>query len=889
MFKLLAILFASLLTTPVLANANTSVSYVELKEASSLRVPAKGAASEYTYTEEFVPGTGGKKDTYYRYYDSRELGPSIYTMFCAPKGYVLKSSIDQSIVDIIYEQLISVSPNVDLSFGYTISYYYGIFGAESPKSVGNGRYYDGEDNIEAQRAWLKADIKNAIEGATILDIDDVSEQDEAYEVYARVSLELTLVDENYNFSYCNFTYRGEPVTIKPYGVDDFIDYKVSFDQEFDSKNNIKIECNLIPGFFNEYNIDSRLSYNSYGWTTSTTEEPTTGQIYCKYQLKLIAHNAIPLGTFKKSTTNNDGYEYEMSYPEAPFSAKIRLEFIGNDLQTHTYYSNSFMIGDPNIRITVDDTQDRKSVHKGTEHLYSIQFDNLEVDKLSSLSLTVDGVIDRLINDNTNVIYCYDGRPETGVSNVYYYVPSENEKSLHNAGKDAEIEKISSEGKYYVWDAQANGYVEINTIKFFDISNLGDGKTAIATSTLDAALNRKITFPFAGRISHFKIMMNAAFTNESTCNIEDEQLNTFEITSYLNADSEIILDVSDKVNLLNSGDDIVITPTLSSYDEGVTYYYDFEVSRIGFIDASQDEDGKVTVRPLKSGLVDLTFKVESSVFSTITKTISVRIIDGIYDNAQIETSDGFHKAGQDLDVSLSVRGFSDIQNAKVTWKVFDKNEKEISSENIVTKKNASMTLLKPDSNDYTIKAFYDNVEVSSKVVVVRYVDMDNFLRYNIWWIVLITAVFAAAVVFFATITKRGRSTVDRIARVYQVYCQCISNDSLSKEELVRIKREISKCLYHCESLNIDAFNQYEKATRYLRISLSDVKSLMKDYDSLSNEDKSVMYEKLNADLGKALNVAKEIENAKGLVEQYHATANRQNYEVLKDDKPKDDEK
>ena len=45
----------------------------------------------------------------------------------------------------------------------------------------------------------------------------------------------------------------------------------------------------------------------------------------------------------------------------------------------------------------------------------------------------------------------------------------------------------------------------------------------------------------------------------------------------------------------------------------------------------------------------------------------------------------------------------------------------------------------------------------------------------------------------------------------------------------------------------------------------------------------MYERLNADLGKALNVAKEIENAKGLIEQYHMNANRKNFETLAEDK------
>ena len=189
----------------------------------------------------------------------------------------------------------------------------------------------------------------------------------------------------------------------------------------------------------------------------------------------------------------------------------------------------------------------------------------------------------------------------------------------------------------------------------------------------------------------------------------------------------------------------------------------------------------------------------------------------------------------------------------------------------------------------ITAVYDGIEVASLKVQVRYVDMNKFLRANIWWIVLITISFLALMVFFATVTKRSKSTVDRIERVYGVYCQCISNDSLSKEELVRIKREITKCLHHCEDLNIDAFNQYEKSTRYLRKSLMDTKVLMEKYNELSPEEKGVLYENLNRDLGKALNVAKEIEAAKNMSEQYHSQANRQNFEVVKEDKPKKNKK
>lgn len=164
-------------------------------------------------------------------------------------------------------------------------------------------------------------------------------------------------------------------------------------------------------------------------------------------------------------------------------------------------------------------------------------------------------------------------------------------------------------------------------------------------------------------------------------------------------------------------------------------------------------------------------------------------------------------------------------------------------------------------------------------------MNKFLRTNIWWIVLTTIGFAAFIILIIMMTKRGKTTVQHIQRVYQVFCQCLSNDSLSIKELKRIKNEINRCLHHCEDLNIDAFNQYEKATRYLRKSLVDTKRLLTKYDSLTIEEKNVMYDYLDKDLSKALNVAKEIENAKDLIEAYHNKANRQNFEEIKKEKNK----
>jgi hypothetical protein len=126
-------------------------------------------------------------------------------------------------------------------------------------------------------------------------------------------------------------------------------------------------------------------------------------------------------------------------------------------------------------------------------------------------------------------------------------------------------------------------------------------------------------------------------------------------------------------------------------------------------------------------------------------------------------------------------------------------------------------------------------------------------------------------------------------VYQVFCQCLSDDKLTKEELIKIRKEITRCMHRCEDLNIDALNQYEKAIRYLRKSLFDTKQLINKYDTISITDRGVYTDQLDKDLAKALNVAKEIENAKDLIEQNHFNANRHNFEVLQGDKPNKENK
>lgn len=905
MFKYLGLLLLTSLTAvPAAANS------FDATQIQSVRRDGEEETETYTYVEDQEGCT--------RVYDSRELGPEIHTHFCAPKGYVYSTTISTEKLDAIVAEFDAAGAAFDWT---DIIFNYGIYGTEVYQ-ISQPFWYpeSGSGEKEDQIAWFKQTIKNYVDGHEFLSVEEVIAP---ATLFVRLDIQATIYDADLDWDReWTFSFYSENVEIEPYNEFDFVQYRVRYFQHENIERRVNIDAELIPDFFNEYSTNNEYAYNPHGWLTDTTTvyehalEPRpdgSDHYWCDYKLTLVAFDTVTIGYFDRS------FGLEMTYPDEPIRAKIQLEFTSGGVD-YTFCSREFIFGDPNLRMAVDYPTNRKSVQKDTEHTYSIQFDHLDGFTFQTFDIKVDGEIDRLMPDDEYVIYCYDYESENeiptpsegGKEGAYYYIPSANEKELHNQGRDEEMFATPSEGKYYVWDKYYDGYdpdtyepiysyhyAETDLVTLIDVTRPGgyeDEEThewiyvdPISDEELDSLTNLKLSFPFTGRFSSFAFNLHAEFTDGSYAYITNEQAEPFEIVERIETDNKIVLDVDDDVHLIDGGNDIVITPKVDPYDENIPYYYGYSLDKEGIVEVSQELDGKLNVHPLKAGAVKLTIKVDSTEFSEITKTITIRVLDGILDNATIEVAKGFHKAGVNLEASLAVRGFANLQNANVTWKVVDKKGNEIPEERVIANKNASMTLINPDSDDYTITAYYEDIEIATLTVQVRYVDMDKFLRANIWWIVLITLSFVFLMVFFATVTKRSKSTVDRIERVYGVYCQCISNDSLSKEELVRIKREITRCLHHCEDLNIDAFNQYEKATRYLRKSLGDVKSLMKNYDALTEGEKSVMYERLNADLGKALNVAKEIENAKGLIEQYHSKANKQNYEVLKEDKPNKKEK
>ena len=464
-------------------------------------------------------------------------------------------------------------------------------------------------------------------------------------------------------------------------------------------------------------------------------------------------------------------------------------------------------------------------------------------------------------------------PAIGEETYLQYVPSDYEVRLHHQGRDEEFLEEAAGGRYYSWNFEAGHYEDFYGVKLID--------KYINNDDVESYLEDNPVLQYVGKWC-------LSVRVDGSVGVIGYRYSSFiqmlDVSAGDKSDVDILLNVPDEVNLLVGADELEIVPTLSSIEEGVDYFYQWsEPSKEGIINTHQEDyHGKLTVTAVGVGTTSLTVEVDCKLFATIKKTITVRVLDQIYDVAKIKVPNEFHYAGKDLTASVSIRGFTNIQNIDVEWKVTNKKGEEIADAKLIVNKDATVTLLKPDSEDYTFVAYYEGVKLDSLTVQVRYTDLNKFLKTNVWWILLMTIGLVVFVVLMRKIFKRGKTTVENIERVYQVFCQCLSDDKLTLQELKTIKKEITRCVHRCEDLNIEALNQYEKAIRYLRKSLGDTNTLIKRWDNISIEDKSAFTEKLNLDLSKALNVAREIENAKDLSEQYHFNANRKNYETIVDD-------
>ena len=836
------------------AGANTFKCEQEVKLASA------DPEDEYTYTDFDANGT------IIRTFDTHYFAPTVIQTFCKPAGYVFTLSTDEPRLNALLDQ----ADKVGFEYDYiNFEFKYVTFGSEV--YVTSDNYWPNIDDPYEARLAIRDRMRITTDGLQLLKVEEVI-------VPTDICMLFVFSFGTEENGWYEFRCYGDTIHIEPFDATDFITPSIRYYEEADrGEFRINIDAIVPDDFFNEYP-----NYNQFGFKTDTTNGVyvDTEDYTCVYDLTLVGYDSIPLGFF------NSDKDLELTYPDNPIPVKIKMEFVSGS-QRYVYYSKDFIIGNPNLSVTIDGDVGRTSVQKNNDHVYSFHIDNFDFEKLEYLDCYI-GAYPLRITDEQLVTFIDDSNfPENGEVGRIYYSPSDNEKGLIQSGNMTAFYEMDAEGTYYEWNPELKQFSAIGNIAI--LNNFFSTWYGDDDFDFNKYLTSIASFPYTGRWRF--VVQFWAFNDFVNYHLENSQ-QTIEVVESGATEEDIIIlkdkdgsEVPNNINLLANAGDFEILPTVSTYNKYVSYYYDYELSRDGVVELVEDVDGKIIIKPLNAGVVNLTVNCESRLFSTITKTISIRVLDAIYDVAKINVPDEFHYAGQDLTVSVSIRGFTDFQNLNIEWKVTDKEGNVLPAERYRVNKNATLTILNPDSEDYTITAYYEGIELDSVTVQVRYINLNQFLHNNIWWIFIITAAFVALVIFFMTITKRSKTVVQHIEKVYGVFCNCLRDDKLTKEELNRIRKEITKCKRRCEDLNIDALNQYEKATRYLRKSLIDTKELIAKYDTLSPADRDVLTAGLDKDLAKALNVAKEIEQAKDLIETYHTQANRHNYEVLVDENDK----
>ena len=602
---------------------------------------------------------------------------------------------------------------------------------------------------------------------------------------------------------------------------------------------------------------------------------------CQYEHTIIADDSSVIASYDDENATG----ITIANPNDGLTIRARIHFVSGGKE-YTYYSRSVTIENPGFGIKIDGYLNREAIQRDSEHdceFFMGKFDGRELDLTVNSRLRVNLEPVRLMDkERGHDIYETNPRlPETGEVGHYYYLPSEHEIALYNDGED--LSNLPAEGEYYVFTEEGVFESYSGFRVFYESMNRYE---------YDPDFNKtKFSIPYVGNWRFNVNDVRFAYKGivyEYASRFSKGVYQPLEVVLPHDGTEDINLNVPDQINLILGGKNINIIPSLSDSEDTV-YYFDWAVNKNGIIDFVEDDSGMITVEPLRTGLVELTISAESKYLAKISKTIYVRVMDSIYGATQLVAPEGFHKVGEELTVNVEIRGITSFINMDIEWKIVDKKGAEMDPSLYQGNDDASLTILKPANNDYTITAYYEGVEIGKITLEFRYVDMNAFLMGNIWWIALITVGSVVLLIIIKRATSRGKTALQHIDIVYATFSTYLSDDKLTKHELKKTKRAINSCINRCEDINIEANNQYEKAIRYLRKSFNDAKALLTDWDKVDETERSVYIDRLDKDLYKALNIAKEMETARELIDEYHFKANKKNYESVEEPKTKGKDK
>ena len=815
------------------------------------------ADSEHNWDKEIIEDEGWVT---HRFYTKEELVPTLKKDFCVPSGYAFYLEIEDVIVSNIIKEIKAIPDysysKISFQFGYA---FYGSTIEDSTSLLFK------EDDINAKSTTgqpidgMATLIKENVHKHEIFKSNEFQNSDDV-----SAFVEIGIYDADSKTYLLRFT--SKVLNVEPFDETDYISILI---QHKPQKKTAHLSSSAINGFFN-----TTIYPNEYGFVIDDGTD---------FEHSFIANDSTTIARF----INDASPAMELTIPEQGIWVKSKIQFISGGKE-YSYFSRNVFIQDPGFALLVDGYANRDTVQKNTEHVCEFSLGNHDVEemKLNNGSILNIGLSPVRLSDDKigHELYENPYLPPYGEPGHYYYLPSDNEISLYNAGNLDELNNSHYEGKYYI--AGEDGVLsEYDGLNIFN-------KT-ITASNFDPDFNKTVfSVPFIGKWEFVirQVKMNYKYEIvDYVFGNSDYVYQPLEVVAAKDEAETISLNVGDELNLLLGGNTIDVIPSLSDSEDEV-YYFDWSLDKEGIISFTKDPSGKITITPERVGLVNLTVSAESKYLTKTTKTIPVRVMDSIYGVAKLVVPDEFHYVDKECTISVDIRGITRFQNIKIDWlvKKIDKEE-VVPADQYRVNDDASLTLLKPMSATYKVTASYEGVELGSIEVHFGYVDVDLFLKNNIWWIALITLSLIGVVVFLKYLTSRGRTTVQRIDYVYSSLSTFLSNDTLSKSEAKRTKRLITSCLNSCEDLNIEASNQYEKAIRYLRKSLADIKAILNKWDKNDETEKSILIDRLVTDLAKALNVAKEIETAREIIDANHQKANKKNFEYIETPKQEKKEK
>lgn len=627
-------------------------------------------------------------------------------------------------------------------------------------------------------------------------------------------------DEDESLGY-EFTFSSPTYHVKPYEDGDFINLRISSYNRF-TENRINVYPEVNMDIFNE----------EYGFKTDgrTPKESWQGPGYNEdYSVVLFDKNTnVILGV------GDDSIEMT-PVPTRPVTIYARLSFEA-DGEKYVYNSNEVIAEEmmPGALLDGFDNRDTIGLDDNKTHQLTL-LTTVNREKVTRFSISLF-----YINSNDEYIsigdHLYD--PKTPDQNELYQTLDDDfftfDLSFDKPGEYQIFANIIIFGENLSYHSENRWNKKINVVEG-KVEHISDVNKAL---TIDTRVDGK------------------SFEQ----NINDKgEINIFCIAGGKSID--VIPNIPN--DLLNNGE----VPTFNINEDELP----------SVIKVKKEEEGrKITVIPSNEGTATLVVSSLIKGFGLVEKKINFKVVNDISSISYLEVPNEFHYSKKPLTVKMAFKSTETIANLAVEWKVTDANDAEVE---FVDNGDLSITLNEPLQSNYKIVATLNGFEICSTIVEVRDVNVDQYVRNNIWWLFLISLALVGLAISAKLLLNKKSTIVDQIRNINEKLEDIDLSNSDWEKHLGKVKILLQTAINYTNDLNIDGMNQYEKTIRYLNKTLDGIKRI----ESHKTEDKTSILEQAKKDLSKALLVVTDIQNAKTIMEKNSLKANTNNYAKLENEK------